>query len=173
MDTTIILQNGLLYGFLLGFLVGLTILVSFWINPEIWVGDYPPDIRARYTPIRSDTQHHKRLAALAFMIVLVSVLALSILHLDRLTGSLTFWPVFLSSFTTLLIFNIFDLLVLDWFLFNTLQPKMIILPGTEGMAGYKDYAFHFYGFLKGLVFCLAGAMVCAGITLLSNLLLSI
>lgn len=173
MDITIILQNGLLYGFLLSFLLCLTMLVCFYINPEIWVGDYPPDIKARYTPVRSDTQHHKRLAALAFIIVLVGVLALSIQQLNHLIGSLTFWSVFLSSFTTLLVFNIFDLLVLDWLLFNTLQPKMIILPGTEGMAGYKDYAFHFYGFLKGLVFCLVGALICAGITLLVNLLLSI
>ncbi len=30
---------------------------------------------------------------------------------------------------------------------------MMVLPGTEGMAGYRDYRFHFIGFLKGLGFC--------------------
>ena len=78
----------------------------------------------------------------------------------------------MSAFITLLVFNIFDLLVLDWLIFNTLQPKMIILPGTQGMAGYKEYAFHFRGFLKGLVFCLMGALVSAGIAMLVNLLVS-
>jgi hypothetical protein len=28
----------------------------------------------------------------------------------------------------------------------------MVLPGTEGMAGYRDYRFHFLGFLKGLRF---------------------
>jgi hypothetical protein len=171
MNTLLILQNGLLYGLLLSILLGLTILISFSINPEIWVGDYPPDIKARFTPVRSDTKRHKRLASLAFLIFLVGVIALSILQLDRLLGSLTFWVVFLSAFITLLVFNTFDLLVLDWLIFNTLQPKMIILPGTQGMAGYKDYAFHFRGFLIGLVFCLVGALVSAGIAMLVYLLM--
>jgi len=114
MDTSLILQNGFLYGLLLSLLLGLTILISFSINPEIWVGDYPPDIKAHYMPIRSDTQHHKRLATLAFLVFLVGVITLSILQLDRLLGSLTFWAVLLSAFITLLVFNIFDLLVLDW-----------------------------------------------------------
>jgi len=90
------------------------------------------------------------------------VLLLSIIQLSRLLGEPPFWAIFLSAFTTLLVFNIFDLLILDWLIFNTIQPRMIILPDTEGMAGYKDYAFHFHGFLIGVVFCLVGALITAG-----------
>ena len=172
MNTTLVLQNGLLYGLLLSLLVSLTILISFSINPEIWLGDYPPDIKAHYTPVRSDTKYQERLASLAIIVLLVGVMALSILHLEHILGSLTFWAVFLSAFTTLLVFNIFDLLVLDWMIFIILQPKMIILPGTQGMAGYKDYAFHFRGFLTGLIFCLVGALIGAGIAILVKLVQS-
>jgi hypothetical protein len=129
MNTLLILQNGLLYGLLLSILLGLTILISFSINPEIWVGDYPPDIKARFTPVRSDTKRHKRLASLAFLIFLVGVIALSILQLDRLLGSLTFWVVFLSA--SCLYHLILRFACVDWLIFNTLQPKMIILPGTR------------------------------------------
>lgn len=163
MEISLVLQNGLLYGLLISLLLGLTILISFSINPEIWIGDYPPDIKAAYTPVRSDTKRHKRIASLAFLIFLVGVLILSITELSRLPGEPSFWAIFLSAFTTLLVFNIFDLLLLDWLIFNTIQPKMIILPGTEGLAGYKDYAFHFRGFLIGVVFCLIGALISAGI----------
>lgn len=163
MEISLVLQNGLLYGLLICLLLGLTILISFSINPEIWIGDYPPDIKAAYTPVRSDTKRHKRIASLAFLIFLVGVLILSITELSRLPGEPSFWAIFLSAFTTLLVFNIFDLLLLDWLIFNTIQPKMIILPGTEGLAGYKDYAFHFRGFLIGVVFCLIGALISAGI----------
>lgn len=163
MEISLVLQNGLLYGLLISLLLGLTILISFSINPEIWIGDYPPDIKAAFTPVRSDTKRHKRIASLAFLIFLVGVLILSITELSRLPGEPSFWAIFLSAFTTLLVFNIFDLLLLDWLIFNTIQPKMIILPGTEGLAGYKDYAFHFRGFLIGVVFCLIGALISAGI----------
>jgi len=33
----------------------------------------------------------------------------------------------------------------------SIQPQLIDLLGTEGMAGYKDYGFHLRAFLKGLV----------------------
>ena len=74
MEISLYLQNGLLYGLLLSLLLGLTILISFSINPEIWIGDYPPDIKAAYSPVRSDTKRHKRIASLAFLICLIGAL---------------------------------------------------------------------------------------------------
>lgn len=50
--------------------------------------------------------------------------------------------------------NLLDLVLLDWFLLMTLKPSFMILPGTEGMKGYRDYAFHFRKFLNGIVFTL-------------------
>jgi hypothetical protein len=47
----------------------------------------------------------------------------------------------------------------------TIQPRLIVLPGTEGMAGYKDYAFHFYGFLKGVIGSAAVSVVVGGVVL--------
>jgi hypothetical protein len=47
--------------------------------------------------------------------------------------------------------NLMDLLILDWFVLMTLRPSFMILPGTEGLAGYRDYRFHFQKFLKGIV----------------------
>ncbi|MDW6058501.1 hypothetical protein SAZ11_11010 [Streptomyces sp. FXJ1.4098] len=33
-------------------------------------------------------------------------------------------------------------MVLDWRLFCRVQPRFMVLPGTEGMPEYRDYAFH-------------------------------
>lgn len=49
---------------------------------------------------------------------------------------------FLNTYGQFVYVWLFDLLVMDWLFFVTLQPKRIILPGTEGAAGYKDYGFH-------------------------------
>ncbi len=62
-----------------------------------------------------------------------------------------------------MIFNLVDLVILDWLIFVTLQPKFTVLPGTEGLAGYKDYAFHFKAFLRGTVLCFLASLVIAGI----------
>lgn len=39
--------------------------------------------------------------------------------------------------------NAWDVVVIDWLIFVTIQPDSVILPGTIGAAGYSDYAFHF------------------------------
>jgi len=62
-----------------------------------------------------------------------------------------------------MVFNVFDLLVLDWLLFCTIQPRFMALPGTEGMAAYGDYGFHAVGFLKGTVFSLVAGSLTAGL----------
>jgi hypothetical protein len=69
-------------------------------------------------------------------------------------------------FTALFTFNLIDLLVLDWLVFNTLQPKFVILPGTDGMAGYKDYLFHLRGFLIGTMICVIAAVLTTGLVYL-------
>jgi hypothetical protein len=74
-------------------------------------------------------------------------------------ATVSFLPALAFSGLALLVFNVFDLLILDWILFCTIRPRWLVLPGTEGMAGYGDYRFHFIGFLKGLGFVAVGALV--------------
>ena len=73
----------------------------------------------------------------------------------------TFEALFLNTFVVASAFNAFDLLVLDWLLFCTLRPRFIVLPGTEGMPGYRDYFFHFRGFLIGTALSAALAVIVA------------
>jgi hypothetical protein len=80
-------------------------------------------------------------------------------HLWTEIGSVSFLPAFAFSGITLLVFNLFDLLILDWLFFCTIQPRSMVLPGTEGMAGYRNYRFHFIGFLKGLGFTVIGSLL--------------
>lgn len=56
-----------------------------------------------------------------------------------------------------------DLLIPDWLIFVAIQPKFIILPGTEGAKGYRDYGFHFRAFLKGSLGALIASLIIAGI----------
>ena len=51
----------------------------------------------------------------------------------------------------------------DWLIVVTIRPRFLILPGTEGLAGYADYGFHFRGFLIGSVITFFTSLLVAGV----------
>lgn len=165
LDFSWLLRTGLGYGMLLSLLLVALMLVSVLVNPEIWVNDYPPEIRSRYGPVSERTRGQRRVFAILFMLVLAGVVALFLQRLYQ-AERLTFGYVFLGTWTVLMVFNLFDLLVLDWLIFVRIRPAFIVLPGTEGMSAYGDTGFHFRGFLIGSVMTFAVSLLIAGITVL-------
>lgn len=159
------LQHGLVYGALLSVLMSALFLTGALLSPDVMLRGYPPDIKGKYGPVsEKGNRIRKRMVAPLFLILLGTPI-ISVIHLARVNGGeLAFGAVFLSVFVTLLTFNVVDLVILDWLIFVTLQPGFVVLPGTEGMAGYKDYDFHFKAFLRGTVLCLIASLVIAGIT---------
>ena len=67
----------------------------------------------------------------------------SLKRLDREIGGIGFLAVTLHVFLIFWIINAADVLVVDWLFFMTLLRSWVVLPGTEGLAGYDDYFFHF------------------------------
>jgi len=84
-------------------------------------------------------------------------------------GKLSFWAAFANSALILFYFAMWDLLILDWLIFVTIQPSFIVIPGPEGMAGYKDYWFHFKVSFLGLtqwVSVIGGRLVLGGLSMI-------
>jgi hypothetical protein len=71
--------------------------------------------------------------------------------LSAKAAHLNAWEIFLSAAGVVFLFNLVDWLILDWLIVCTINPKFMVLSGTEGMAGYKNYVMHFRGFLIGTV----------------------
>lgn len=112
-------------------------------NPEIWVNDYPPDIKEKFGPQSPEAKKMTRLWAIPFFTIAIGYVVFAGLRLKKANnGRLSFKDSFKYTYLLFLSFWTFDLVVMDWLLFSTIQPSFIILPGTKGMAGYKDYAFH-------------------------------
>ncbi len=158
-DWSLLLQNALLYGLGLSLVLTAIAIVSGAVALDMFVGDYPPDIRQKYGPMSPRAARLRPYVAALFFIVLLVIPILGLFALRSQVGDLLFISVFAFSGVALLVFNIYDLIVLDWLFFCTIQPRSMVLPGTEGMAGYRDYRFHFIGFLKGLGFCAVGALI--------------
>ena len=140
------------------------VLVLVRINPEIMLGDYPPDIQAKYGPMSERSKRQRIPVAILFLAVMFAIVAASF---APILGAVDRPRLFLASFTNLFVvfsvFNILDWLVLDWLIVVTLRPRFLVLPGTDGMAGYGDYAFHFRGFLIGIAITLVASVLLSGL----------
>jgi hypothetical protein len=134
------------------------------VNPEIALNDYPPDIRAKYGPMSERSRRQRLPVGLVFSAVLLGIVTVSFMKVRADAGNdipfLTAWVHLIVLFS---VFNLLDWLVLDWLIVVAICPRFIVLPGTEGMAGYKDYGFHFRGFLIGMLITLVTSAVVAGV----------
>jgi hypothetical protein len=165
-DWTVVLSSALVYGLVLSAALTILMIISGAIALDMWVGDYPADIRQKYGPMSHRARRLRPFFATAIFAVVLVVLFLGLFDLRTGLGVAAWIPALAFGALTLLVFNLFDLLVLDWLFFCTIQPRAMVLPGTEGMAGYRDYRFHFIGFLKGLGFCAVGGPIVGGLWML-------
>ncbi len=168
MEINTLIEHGIFYGLILSVFFSIILLAAVYVNVEIMQNDYPPDVKKAYGPEKNpNTRNQRRIFSLLFLAALFGVIGFSIVDTASASpAKLTFLPLFVLLFFEIFTFNVWDLLVIDWLIFNTSQPKFILLPGTEGLPGYKDYFFHFKGFLTGIAFSLVSALVLAGMSLI-------
>jgi hypothetical protein len=163
-NVALLLQYGVLYGVILSGFMGLAFVGLAYLNPEIWLPDYPPDVREMFGPMSERAKKQRRLAGIPVFLLLAATLVFAAVRFARIDGGeSTFFAVVLGVFTVLIVFNVADLVILDWLIFVTIRPRFVVLPGTEGAEGYGDYGFHFRAFLKGVVGSAAASLVVAGV----------
>jgi hypothetical protein len=136
-------------------------LVSGNIALDMFVSNYPPDVRQKYGPMSPRAARLLPFVATLLYLIILVVPITGLFALQAKDQPISLLPAFVFSAVTFLVFNVYDLIILDWIFFCTIQPRAMILPGTEGMAGYRDYRFHFIGFLKGLGFSIVGGLLIA------------
>jgi hypothetical protein len=112
----------------------------------------------------------KLVVGVLFLCIVVGVPLYSNAKLRRQNnGKLSFLAAFIHSALIFFYFAVWDLVVLDWLIFVTIQPDFILISGTEGLAGYKDYWFHFeVGFLGWAqwISILVGGLVMAALSMI-------
>ena len=157
----IVLTHILLDGALLSVLASITILGILRLNPRLFLQDYPDEIQEHVPPKTDQEKRLSLLVGIPFLLLLFAVPFFSTVNLDR--QGATFFQLFINAFGVAFIFNLVDLLLLDWLIFCTVTPKFLIIPGTDGFKSYKDYGFHFRASLIGTFISIAAGLVIAGI----------
>ena len=150
----------ILDGLILSVLASIFIVITMRLKPRIWLQDYPDDIQALVPPKTEEEKRVSLVLGIPFLILLFAVPFVSTLALkSRHQGDVSFLLLAANAFGVAFVFNVVDWLVLDWLMFCTLTPRFVVIPGTEGAEGYKNYWFHFRGFLIGTVFSAVAGLV--------------
>ena len=154
----------LLDGALLSILASLSIFSILRFNPRLFLQDYPDEIQAMVPPKTDLEKRQSLISGIPFLLILLAVPFFSTLVLKRQSGEMiSFFSLFFNAFGVAFLFNLVDLLVLDWLMFCFITPSFLVIPGTEGMQEYKDYGYHFRAFLIGTVLSIAAGLVIAGV----------
>ncbi len=151
----------LIGGLIMSVLLSALIVVSIQRNPRVWMQDYPADIQALVPPKTPQEKRETSIVGILFLIIMVGVPLVSVIAARLTDGDMSFAAAFVHVFGISIIFNLVDLLILDWGMFCTWTPSWLVIPGTAGAAGYKDYRFHARGFLIGTVIAVIFSLIVA------------
>jgi hypothetical protein len=135
------------------------LLILLRRNPRIFLRHYPKEIR-EIVPPKSEKERRMSI----WLGLLIGVPFTSVLLWRTATlGSHSFRDLFAYAFGVLFIFNLVDLLILDWLIVCWFKPRWLILPGTEHIVIPKPYLHHFKGFLLGTAGLVIAGLAIAGL----------
>lgn len=158
----ILLDGSLIAVLFVGLLLGLG-----RFNPRYFLSkkNIPPDIYAAVPP---RTTEESRKGAFLILPVLLLMLAGPVWsgYVFAQAGGVSFGWLVAHVYLVLLFPFLGDLLIVDWLVMNTITPKWVVYPGTEGFAGYKDYMFHLRAHIRGVfVMVVMALFISAGVWL--------
>ncbi len=126
--------------------------------------DYPEDIQKASTlpePTKGQNRQAKLFGLLGSLVIFGTLIAFGLIQFHDVLVS--FHRVLAFIFIIAMMWSVIDLLVMDWLIICLITPKWVVLQGTEGCKGYKDYFYHFKGFLIGCVYTAIMSIIIAGI----------
>jgi len=152
LNTQLLLTDGLLLTIIFSVVVVGTII---W-KPRLWMHDFPADIQALMPPKTDLEKRQTMMLAIPFFTLLFGGLGLTGSRYGIGNG---FLAMVLHIYLVWQIVNLVDLVILDWGGMMLIDPMHPPIAGTEGAHGYRDFAFHFFGFIKGSVMGIVLALI--------------
>lgn len=151
-------------GSLLCAIATVCIVGSQLVNARLWLKSYPKPIQNAVPPRTNAEKCFKLISGIPFMLALIGLpIIAALIYRRTVNPDPGFFQYFLILFSTSFMFNVYDLLVLDWLIFCFITPAYQVIEGSEHlMKEYKNYSFHLKGFymgsLMGIVYSLLAAL---------------
>jgi hypothetical protein len=153
------------------YVLALTIVVigSLLYNNRLWMQDYPKEIQLLQAPLTAQEKRERIFMAGVLLVVMLGGPLLSNVGLKAANGgSLSFLSAYLNALVLFNLFNLFDAVVIDWFLGTVVKAQFMLLPGSETrMHLYRDWNMHITNYLKGVI---GGFFVALPVALISSIL---
>ncbi|MHC4428288.1 MAG: nitroreductase [Planctomycetota bacterium] len=156
----------LLHGAILSGVGSLIVMSAVYFNPRFVRKDLPRDIQDATAPLSGKEKLQALAFAIPFFALCLGIPFVSALTLPPSNGEVPFIALAIHIFAVILVFNLVDLFILDWLIYCTITPRFIVIPGTEGMAGYKDFGHQFRAHIRGTILQIFLSLALAGIVVL-------
>ncbi|MCP2169741.1 hypothetical protein [Goodfellowiella coeruleoviolacea] len=165
MRWSLVLSCGVGFGLVLSVLFTAALFAGAAVSRDFLLADYPPEIQRRYGRARSE--RGRRVATWVGVLfwggccpplAAGAVLTLS----SALGGDVGFAHAAATGAVMFATLTVFDLVILDWVIFAGLRPRVFTLPGTEGMAEYRDLRFHAVAALRGSPLIVVAGLLLGG-----------
>lgn len=145
--------QSLLLGAALSTVLGVLILGSLAWNPELWLRHYPEPILAVYGRHARDprTKTQRRWLGSAMLGVTALFVGGGLAGLEARHGELGFVAAFVCAYLMLAVFNLVDLVLIDWLVLFVFEPRWALLPGTEHLPQQQRMRKHVADWVKGSV----------------------
>ncbi len=151
-------------GALLSVVTSTYLLVLLRFNPRMFLRHFPKEIREIIPPRSVKEMRMSILLGVPLgLLFLGSACASALLWRASAQASLSFWELFAHVFGLFFLFNLVDLLILDWLIVCRFTPRWLIIPSTEHIVMPKQYLYHFKGFLMGTVVSVMGGLAIAAV----------
>jgi hypothetical protein len=157
-------------GVVLSVALGIVVLGSLGYNPRLWLQDAPPRARALATPLTNAERRVRLVVGILFFTTLAGVTVWSAARLLARHGeTLSFGAVFSHFLGVFLVFNLFDLLVVDWLILLAFRPEFLTRLSVPGLS-YEEivgsYSYHFRAFIRGVGLIVVVSLIVGSLTYL-------
>ncbi|HWE53325.1 MAG TPA: hypothetical protein VG273_26265 [Bryobacteraceae bacterium] len=145
-------------GALVSLVGSIYVLVLMRFNPRLFLQHFYREIREVVPP---KSKKERRISVILGLLMGVPFIS-GLLWRTATLGVHSFWQFFAYVFGVLFIFNLVDLIILDWLIVCWFKPRWVVLPGTEHIVVRNPYLHHFKGFLAGSAgLAIAGVAIAA------------
>ncbi len=162
------LERVLIDGALFTFALTVLVLGSLTYNPRLWLHDYPEEIRVLQAPLTNGERRTRNILVVLMLTILGGLFVSSFQLKAANGGTIPFLTAFTHVYLIFNIFNLFDAVVIDWFILMVLKPRFMLLPDVDSwMPVFHNPSLHITNYLKGVI----GGVVLAGIIALITVIL--
>jgi len=128
---------------------GYLLLMMVTMSPRIWgYADYPDAVRAKVPPQTKQEKVAGAIVGLPWILFVLGFPVFSTFALKAmLGGEISFLVAFLNPLVLLQLFNLSEVLILDWLIVSRITPSFVIIPGSTA-DDYKDMSYHYRGHVR-------------------------